>query len=266
MISPVRDIVHRLCEVGWLFRKVKTFIDTKTQDKTAGLVCQVILYTLLMSHTHSSFSHTIQYSFLILLYSSILHSSYSYPTYSCVPILVLHFSYPFFIPSYFHTHSSFTLTNSLSSRSHSPFPYSSFFHTHSSHFHEPFSHTHTHSSYSFSPIHSIPILPLSILHSSIPIPPILISHLSILHSPILHSSILYTQSFCSALSDEVTEYYRLVAVLEAQLQDMATVARGESGRSQLTLRRLIVWTHDPLQRLKYLAILVGACKGLSEHT
>ena len=26
-----------------------------------------------------------------------------------------------------------------------------------------------------------------------------------------------------------------------------------------------MWTHDPLERLKYLAILVGACKGVYTH-
>lgn len=59
------------------------------------------------------------------------------------------------------------------------------------------------------------------------------------------------QSFCSALSQELTEYYRLIAVLEAQ-QSQA--------ESSLTLRRLAVWTHDPLERMKMLGILVDGCK------
>ena len=37
----MRDIVHRLCEVGWLFRKVRTFVDSRAHDKSVGLVCQV---------------------------------------------------------------------------------------------------------------------------------------------------------------------------------------------------------------------------------
>lgn len=63
--------------------------------------------------------------------------------------------------------------------------------------------------------------------------------------------IISLQSFCSALSQELTEYYRLIAVLEAQQ------AQGESS---LTLRRLAVWTHDPLERMKMLGILVDGCK------
>ena len=72
------------------------------------------------------------------------------------------------------------------------------------------------------------------------------------HPPLL-------KSFCSALSEELTEFYKLIAVLEAQ--QTAVVPPVGSGRGQLTLRRLLVWTHDPLERLKYLAVLVGACKG-----
>ena len=80
-------------------------------------------------------------------------------------------------------------------------------------------------------------------------------HLSFLHPPLL-------KSFCSALSEELTEFYKLIAVLEAQQQPQtAAVPPAGSGWGQLTLRRLLVWTHDPLERLKYLAVLVGACKG-----
>ena len=64
------------------------------------------------------------------------------------------------------------------------------------------------------------------------------------------------QSFCSALSQELTEYYRLIAVLEAQQSQ---------GESSLTLRRLAVWTHDPLERMKMLGILVDGCKRMQYH-
>ena len=64
------------------------------------------------------------------------------------------------------------------------------------------------------------------------------------------------QSFCSALSQELTEYYRLIAVLEAQQSQ---------GESSLTLRRLAVWTHDPLERMKMLGILVDGCKRKQYH-
>ncbi|KAJ8309894.1 hypothetical protein KUTeg_011759 [Tegillarca granosa] len=71
---------------------------------------------------------------------------------------------------------------------------------------------------------------------------------------------LIGQSFCAALHQELTEYYRLVAVLEGQLQE-----EQDQGISMeyggMTLRRLIVWTFDPLLRLKSLAALVDVCKG-----
>ena len=64
------------------------------------------------------------------------------------------------------------------------------------------------------------------------------------------------QSFCTALQEELTEYYRLIAVLEGQLHQQKR--RGET--TGLTLRRLLVWTHDPRERLQMLAILVDGCK------
>ena len=71
---------------------------------------------------------------------------------------------------------------------------------------------------------------------------------------------LVGQSFCAAVQKELTEYYRLVAVLEGQEnQRESTVAPG----SGLTLRRLMIWTYDPLLRMKALATLVDVCKGTS---
>ncbi|PVD18317.1 hypothetical protein C0Q70_20866 [Pomacea canaliculata] len=70
---------------------------------------------------------------------------------------------------------------------------------------------------------------------------------------------LVGQSFCAALHEELTEYYRLIAVLEAQLQQEQD--QGISDGEGLTLRRLVVWTFDPLLRLKTLAALVDICKG-----
>ena len=57
----------------------------------------------------------------------------------------------------------------------------------------------------------------------------------------------------------MTEYYRLVAVLDAQVrQQEVGVACG------LTLRRLLVWTSDPKERLQMLAVLVEGCKRESQ--
>ena len=71
---------------------------------------------------------------------------------------------------------------------------------------------------------------------------------------------LVGQSFCAAIEKEIIEYYRLIAVLEAQLnqENSETLIASD----QLTLRRLVVWTHDPLLRMKALTTLVDQCKGI----
>ncbi|XP_060553963.1 gamma-tubulin complex component 3 homolog [Ruditapes philippinarum] len=71
---------------------------------------------------------------------------------------------------------------------------------------------------------------------------------------------LVGQSFCAALQQELTEYYRLIAVLESQLQEELDQGIGMSNAG-VTLRRLVVWTFDPLIRLKSLAAMVDVCKG-----
>lgn len=73
---------------------------------------------------------------------------------------------------------------------------------------------------------------------------------------------LVGQSFCAALQLELTEYYRLIAVFEAQQQHLTDAGLGdETCSNSLTLRRLLVWTYTPLLRLKTLAALVEICKG-----
>ncbi|CAL1545342.1 unnamed protein product [Lymnaea stagnalis] len=70
---------------------------------------------------------------------------------------------------------------------------------------------------------------------------------------------LVGQSFCAALNQDLTEYLRLISILEAQLQQ--DLDPGMQETSNLTLSRLRVWTFDPLKRLKWLAALVDTCKG-----
>ena len=37
-VSPsVRELTHKLAELGWLHRKIKQFVDSKLKDKTQGL-------------------------------------------------------------------------------------------------------------------------------------------------------------------------------------------------------------------------------------
>nr|XP_054771270.1 gamma-tubulin complex component 3 homolog [Lytechinus pictus]XP_054771271.1 gamma-tubulin complex component 3 homolog [Lytechinus pictus] len=70
---------------------------------------------------------------------------------------------------------------------------------------------------------------------------------------------LVGQSLCAALQQELTEYYRLLAVLEAQQLQEQDVGLDEGSPSNLSLFRLNVWTFDPIHRMKQLAILVDGC-------
>ena len=81
------------------------------------------------------------------------------------------------------------------------------------------------------------------------------------------------QAFRAAVQAELADYYRLIAVLEAQAQvPMASALeattnsegggggpeKGGHGGTYLTLRRLSVWLAEPLRRLRLLAVLVDA--------
>lgn len=99
---------------------------------------------------------------------------------------------------------------------------------------------------------------------------------------------LMVQAFCASLEEDLSDYYRLIAVLETQLQnDWATstataadrntdpngsfssVLRAASSsvignraqkphhakHARLTLRRLLVWAMEPIERLRLMAIL-----------
>ncbi|KAJ1963680.1 Microtubule-nucleating Tub4p (gamma-tubulin) complex component [Dipsacomyces acuminosporus] len=75
---------------------------------------------------------------------------------------------------------------------------------------------------------------------------------------------LYQQSFCSELRSEMAQYFKLIAVLEAQLSKTPpTLGPGESSLG-LTLRRLYAWTIEPRQKLRLMATAIGEikrCKG-----
>lgn len=65
----------------------------------------------------------------------------------------------------------------------------------------------------------------------------------------------------------MTEYYRLIAVLGAQLNlDAERAGQSEAvaggGTEGLTLQRLFVWILDPLERLKLMATLVAVAAQL----
>ncbi|SGY14470.1 BQ5605_C010g06192 [Microbotryum silenes-dioicae] len=77
------------------------------------------------------------------------------------------------------------------------------------------------------------------------------------------------QSLHAALKAEMTEYYRLVAILESQLtiEDESTRTDGGAGMSiedmegKLTLRRLMVWTEEVKLRMRMMGTLVEEAGG-----
>ncbi|CAM9387478.1 unnamed protein product [Chrysoparadoxa australica] len=66
------------------------------------------------------------------------------------------------------------------------------------------------------------------------------------------------QAFCFSLHEELTDYYRLIAILEAHLaaHKQETQHHGEGSSQGLTLRRLSVWVKDPMDRMHLMATLV----------
>ncbi|SCZ89195.1 BZ3500_MvSof-1268-A1-R1_Chr9g10326 [Microbotryum saponariae] len=77
------------------------------------------------------------------------------------------------------------------------------------------------------------------------------------------------QSLHAALKAEMTEYYRLVAILESQLtiEDESTRTQGgadmsiEDMEGKLTLRRLMVWTEEVKLRMRMMGTLVEEAGG-----
>ncbi|XP_075910838.1 gamma-tubulin complex component 3 [Petromyzon marinus] len=72
---------------------------------------------------------------------------------------------------------------------------------------------------------------------------------------------LVGQSFCAALHQELKEFYRLISVLHSQLNVEEDLGVNVGPEGSLTLRRLLVWTSEPRQRLHSLAALVDRCHG-----
>uniref|UniRef100_A0A1D1YX60 Gamma-tubulin complex component 3 n=1 Tax=Anthurium amnicola TaxID=1678845 RepID=A0A1D1YX60_9ARAE len=72
------------------------------------------------------------------------------------------------------------------------------------------------------------------------------------------------QAFCAALQDELSDYYKLLAVLESQSSNhpIPPVSVSVSGGNYLTLRRLAVWLAEPTVRMRLMAVLVDGCRSL----
>lgn len=65
------------------------------------------------------------------------------------------------------------------------------------------------------------------------------------------------QSFCHVLNTVLTDYFRLIAVLASQIdEDAETRQPHERPLSSLTLRTLIVWIQDPLDKMRLMARLI----------
>lgn len=80
------------------------------------------------------------------------------------------------------------------------------------------------------------------------------------------------QSLCHHLQSRLTEYYRLVAVLESQMSTNAPRSDGSSdtatetgnvreGESGLTLKRLDVWIEDWRLRMRMMSVCVEGARG-----
>ncbi|GLT96213.1 hypothetical protein SLE2022_138550 [Rubroshorea leprosula] len=71
------------------------------------------------------------------------------------------------------------------------------------------------------------------------------------------------QAFCAALQDELSEYYKLLAVLEAQaMNPIPLVSENASSGNYLSLRRLSVWFAEPMVKMRLMAVLVDKCRVL----
>jgi gamma-tubulin complex component 3 len=62
------------------------------------------------------------------------------------------------------------------------------------------------------------------------------------------------QALQLAVKEELLEYQKLIAVLDYKRKDET---------APLTLRQLVVWTMDPMERLKWLCIIIDSVKNLS---
>ncbi|WOL06631.1 hypothetical protein Cni_G15365 [Canna indica] len=72
------------------------------------------------------------------------------------------------------------------------------------------------------------------------------------------------QAFCSALQDELSDYYKLLAVLESHSSNPIPTPGSISGvqGNYLSLRRLAVWLAEPMVRMRLMAVLVDGCRAL----
>lgn len=70
------------------------------------------------------------------------------------------------------------------------------------------------------------------------------------------------QSLCYHLQVQLTEYYRLVAVLESQMGSAEETGEGEEDTG-LTLKRLDVWINEWRLRMRMMSVCVEGARGES---
>ncbi|KAI8873568.1 hypothetical protein GQ42DRAFT_130885 [Ramicandelaber brevisporus] len=80
-----------------------------------------------------------------------------------------------------------------------------------------------------------------------------------------HGTGLILQALCSAIQEEVADHFKLIAVLEAQHASTCSLSNNDSTMTAvpsegLTLRRLLVWSHEPLQKLRLLVDIIEECR------
>jgi gamma-tubulin complex component 3 len=69
---------------------------------------------------------------------------------------------------------------------------------------------------------------------------------------------LIRQSFCAGLHQEQREFFELIASLENHLSKEETTHFVTKG---LSIKRLNVWITEPLQKLRFFAVLIDATEG-----
>lgn len=74
------------------------------------------------------------------------------------------------------------------------------------------------------------------------------------------------QSLCHHLQAQLTEYYRLIAILETQMtqnDDSQPSTEGTKNNSGLSLRRLDVWINEWRMRMRMMSVCVEGAKSMS---
>ena len=67
-----------------------------------------------------------------------------------------------------------------------------------------------------------------------------------------------TQALCFSIQSELNEYFRLLSILDSQRQKYTEADTA----NYLNLRKLYLWVQEPLDRMKWLAIIIDSIQNL----